>query len=61
MASDVRTALVLWHMYGDGSSAHVERVYLDAERAKEDFALVSKASFGGGEWKLDEVPVVGKI
>ena len=63
MASDVRTALVLWHMYGDGSGAHVERAYWDEKRAKEDFALLTEGDckMGAGEWKLDEVPIVGSI
>jgi hypothetical protein len=52
-------AWVLWHMYGDGSGAHVERVYLDEARAEEDFKLTQAASLGTSEWKLDVVPIVG--
>lgn len=52
------TAYVLWHMHGDGSGAHVERVYLDAIRADQDFKLLSKQP-DGSEWKLDPVPIFG--
>lgn len=31
-------AWVLWHLYSDGSGAHVERVYIDKPRACEDEA-----------------------
>lgn len=58
------TAWVLWHMYGDGSSAHVERVYLDEARANEDFALLTEGNgckVGASEWKLDAVPVFGRV
>lgn len=54
-------AWVLWHRYLDGSGAHIERVYLDSDRAEEDHALLTKgeAKAHDGEWRLDEVPVVG--
>lgn len=51
---------VLWHRYGDGSGAHVERVYVDEIRAQEDYALLTggdgKASTH--EWKLDKVQFI---
>jgi hypothetical protein len=49
---------VLWHRYGDGSGAHIERAYLDGLRARQDHELLAKAP-GGGEWHLDEVPLFG--
>lgn len=58
------TAWVLWHIYGDGSGAHVERVYLDETRANEDHALLTEGNTckaGTTEWKLDAVPVFGPI
>lgn len=60
--TDAPKALVLWHRYGDGSAAHIERVYIDDEkRANEDLALLTegegKAAFG--EWHLDPAPVFG--
>lgn len=53
------TAWVLWHMYGDGSSAHVERAYTNEKRAKDDFALLNGQPGGASEWKLNEVPIYG--
>ena len=50
------SAWVLWHRYGDGSGAHVERVYTDVGRASEDFELLQKQPTGS-EWSLDEVPL----
>ncbi len=51
---------VLWHRYGDGSGAHIERVYVDEIRAQEDYALLTdgtgKAS--SNEWSLDKVPFI---
>jgi hypothetical protein len=54
-------AWVLWHRYGDGSSATIERVYLDEVRAQEDFKLLTEGTrkIGAYEWKLDIVPVMG--
>mgnify|MGYP001615768999 CR=1 FL=1 len=54
-------AWVLWHMYGDGSAAHIERVYLDKERAEEDHSLLSNLPCSGSEWKLAAVPIYGQI
>ncbi len=49
-------AWVLWHMYGDGSAAHIERVYLEEQRATEDLCLL-KDRPDGHEWKLDKAPI----
>jgi hypothetical protein len=52
---------VLWHRYSDGSGAHIERVYREEGRAREDLALMERATEVGGSsgWKLDEVPMTG--
>lgn len=51
---------VLWHRYGDGSGAHVERVYVDEIRAQEDYALLTEGEgrMSAHEWKLDKVPFI---
>ena len=48
---------VIWHMYGDGSSAHIERVYMCENRAASDFALLQK-TIVASEWKLDKIPMI---
>lgn len=56
-------AWVLWHRYSDGSGAHIERVYLDGERAKEDHALLTEGDAcktSSREWFLAEVPITGR-
>ena len=53
-------AWVLWHMYGDGSGAHIERVYLSGSRAQEDYHLLTDQPGGCTEWKLDEIPIFGE-
>lgn len=56
-------AWVLWHMYGDGSGAHIERAYWEEKRAKEDFVLLTEgdSKSTATEWKLSEVPILGTI
>ena len=57
------SAWVLWHRYGDGTGAHIERVYLDGERAKSDLALLVEGDAcktGAHEWRLDELPITGR-
>lgn len=47
---------VLWHRYSDGSGAHIERVYTDEERAKQDHALLTVGEGKStGEWHLNLV------
>lgn len=36
---------------------HIERVYADEARAREDHDLLTKTS--GTDWHLDKVPVIG--
>ena len=52
-------AWVLWHMYGDGSSASVLRVYLNEFRAQEDYQLLTEPPAGSTEWHLDKVEIFG--
>ncbi len=55
---------VLWHMHGDGSGAHVERVYVDEFRAQEDFALLTDGIHGKAalhEWHLDKVQFIPSV
>ena len=52
-------AWVLWHRYGDGSGAHIERVYLEPARAEQDHNLLANQPGGSTDWHLDKVPVFG--
>jgi len=58
-------AWVIWHKYGDGSGAHIERVYITEERAKEDFDLLvggpePSTKSTSNEWFLTKVDLVGE-
>lgn len=53
-------AWVLWHMYGDGSDVHIERVYLEQDRAQEDYTLLKNQPGGTTEWHLEKVRVFGQ-
>ena len=50
-------------MYADGSGAHVERVYVDEDRAKSDFELltVGDCKQGTANWHLDKVQFIASI
>lgn len=50
-------AWVLWHQYGDKSGASVERVYVDEDRAREDYDLLTEGNnkCPEHEWHLDKV------
>ena len=56
-------AWVLWHQYSDKSGAHIERVYLDEKRAREDYALLTDehptagAAGKDSNWILVAVPL----
>lgn len=50
---------VLWHHYGDG--AHIERVYLDETRAREDYELTVAVALSDAEWYLSETELFGKL
>ena len=51
---------VLWHRYGDGSGAHVERVYVDEDRACCDLSLLTEGDgkASSHEWHLDKVQFI---
>jgi hypothetical protein len=57
-------AWVLWHQYGDGSGAHIERVYTDVERAREDYRLIAEGNAcktSASEWKLEVAPLFKRM
>lgn len=56
----VSVVWVLWHMYGDGSGAHVERVYVEEHRAQADYALLTEGptKSTAHEWHLDKVQFI---
>lgn len=52
-----------WVLRSEGGGAPL-RVYLDQERAVEDFEIVLEANRGnasGGPWKLDELTITGPL
>lgn len=51
---------VLWHMYGDGSAAHVQRAYINKERAEQDYELITSPLSDSGEWHLDKIELIGE-
>lgn len=48
---------VLWHKPGGGLEPSVKRVYLDGDRAREDFELLNAVP--SSAWQLDEFEVFG--
>lgn len=54
---------VLWHMYGDSSGAHVERVYVDEDRARADFDLLTEGptKSTAHEWRLDKTRFIASV
>lgn len=51
---------VLWHKYGDGSGAHIERVYVDEDRARSDYDLLTEgdSKYSASEWRLDKTQFI---
>lgn len=50
---------VLWHKPGAGLEPSVKRVYLDGDRAREDFELLNAVP--SSAWQLDEFEVFGEV
>jgi len=53
------TVFILWWSYLDGSDMDIERVYIDKQRAKEDYDLLIGLP-DGRQWELKEVEITGR-